>query len=255
MAPRRLARVGLFAAALLVAGCGAGASAQIDASGSWQRLPDPPLSPREFAVGVWTGRRALIFGGSDAPPTHPSSSGPEMRKPPLRDGAAFDPRTGSWRRIAVAPSGIEPLSPVASAGDSVYVAVPRNPGSRDTRMDVLAYRTRTDSWDRLPSSPRRNFAIVAIGDRLVASGPGRGPRPLSVFLLGRGERRWKELPRPPVRGAVTWNGRRLVVIGFDPAARDYRNPPLARAATLKLGDDAWRRLPDADHVLWVTASG
>jgi hypothetical protein len=25
---------------------------------------------------------------------------------------------------------------------------------------------------------------------------------------------------------------------------------LARAATLTLGDDAWRRLPDSDHVLW-----
>jgi hypothetical protein len=53
-----------------------------------------------------------------------------------------------------------------------------------------------------------------------------------------------------MRGTITWNGRRIVLIGFDPAARDARNPPLARAATLKFGDDEWRRLPDSDHVLW-----
>jgi hypothetical protein len=246
----RLALVGQCSVAALVSGCGLGGSGQIDAVGSWERVPDPPLSPRELAIGVWTGREALLIGGSDAPPTHSSSSRPEEQKPPLRDGAAFNPRTRSWRRIAAAPIGIEPLSPAAAAGDGVYVAVPRNPGVRHTRMDLLAYRTRTDSWDRLPSPPRRNYRIVGAGDRLVAYGPERGPVPLSVFLLGPGERRWEELPRPPIRGVVIWDRRRLVLIGFDPAARKAENPPLARAATLRLGDSSWRRLPDSDHVLW-----
>jgi hypothetical protein len=49
---------------------------------------------------------------------------------------------------------------------------------------------------------------------------------------------------------IVWSGRRLVLIGFDPAADRADNPPLARAATLRLGDGAWRRLPDSDHVLW-----
>ena len=235
---------------LFAAGCGFDGSSQIGTEGSWQRLPDPPLSPRELAVGLWTGREALVLGGSDAPPTAPGASGSAKRKPPLRDGVAFNPRTGRWRRIAAAPIGIEPISPAAAVGDSVYVAVPRNPGARHTRMDLLAYRVRTDRWDRLPSPPRRNYTVVGIGDRLVASGPGRGPVPLSVFLLGRAERRWKELPRPPMRGVITWNGRRLVLIGYAPAARDFRNPPLARAATLRFGDSSWRRLPDSDHVLW-----
>ena len=247
---RRLVPVSQWAVVLLVAGCGFGSSGQIETQGSWRRLPEPPLGPRELATGVWTGRETLIFGGSDAPPTPPGASGMDERKPPLRDGAAFDPRSGSWRQMATAPIGIEPVSPVAVAGDSVYIAVPRNPGVRHTRMDLLAYRLRTDSWDRLPSPPRRNYVLADAGGRLVASGPSRGPVPLSVFLLGRGERRWKELPRPPIGGVITWSGGRLVLIGFDPAARDYRNPPLARAATLKLGDSSWRRLPDSDHVLW-----
>ena len=132
------------------------------------------IGPREFAVGVWTGREALIFGGSDALPTPPGAGGPAEREPALRDGAAFDPRAGSWRRIARAPIGIEPTSPAVAAGDSVYVAVPRNPGVRHTRMDLLAYRLRSDRWERLPSPPRRSFTVVDVGDRLIAAGPGRG---------------------------------------------------------------------------------
>jgi hypothetical protein len=152
--------------------------------------------------------------------------------------------------MAAAPIGIEPVSPATVARGSVYVAVPRNPGVRHTRMDLLAYRLRTDRWDRLPSPPRRNYSLVGIASRVLAAGPERGPVPLSLFELGRGERRWKELPRPPMRGTITWNGRRLVLIGFDPAARDASNPPLARAATLRFGEDKWRPLPDSDHVLW-----
>ncbi len=183
-------------------------------------------------------------------PISPNASGSGERKPPLRDGAAFDPRSRSWRRIAPAPIGIEVFSPATVAGNGVDVAVPRNPGVRHTRMDLLAYRLRTDRWHRLPSPPRRNYTVIGVGNRLLAAGPERGPVPLSLFVLGRGERRWTELPRPPMRGAFVLDGRRLVLIGYDPAARNYRNPPLARAATLELGDSAWRRLPDSDHVLW-----
>ena len=247
---RRLALTSQCAVVALVAGCGFGGSAEIESGGSWERLPDAPLSPREMAVGVWTGSEALILGGSDAPPTPPGASGDSEPQPALRDGAAFNPGTRSWRLIASAPVPIEPLSPVAVARDSVYVAVPQNPGVRHTRMELLAYRPRADHWDRIPSPPRRNYRLTGIGDRLLAAGPERGRVPLSLFALGRNERRWTELPRPPMRGALEWNGRRLVMIGYDPKARDYRNPPLARAATLKFGDAAWRRLPNSDHVLW-----
>jgi hypothetical protein len=247
---RRLALLAQCAVVSLAAGCGFGGSGEIESGGSWERLPDPPLSPREQPIGVWTGREALIFGGSDAPPMPPGASGDAEPKPRLRDGVAFNPRKRSWRRIRSAPIPIEPISPVAVARNSVYVAVPQNPGVRHTRMALLAYRLRADTWERIPSPPRRNYAVTGIGDRLLAAGPGRGPVPLSLFSLGRDERRWTELPRPPMRGTLAWNGRHLVMIGYDPKARDYRNPPLARAATLRFGDRAWHRLPDSDHVLW-----
>jgi hypothetical protein len=157
--------------------------------------------------------------------------------------------------MAAAPLGIEGLSRAATAGGSVYVAVPRNPGVRHTRMDLLAYRLATDRWDRLRSPPRRNYSLVGVGDRLVASGPSRGSVPLSVFLLGRGERRCRELPRPPIRGSLVWDGRRLVLIGFDPAARDADNPPLARAATLELGVPPGDGCPTPTGSSRDTASG
>ena len=117
-------------------------------------------------------------------------------------------------------------------------------------MTQLAYRVGADRWDRLVAAPRRNYGLTAAGSRVVAYGPERGPNPPSAFLLTRNEKRWEELPEPPIRGRLVWSGHRLVLIGFDPAARDARNPPLARAATLRLGDAAWRRLPDSTRVLW-----
>ena len=71
------------------------------------------------------------------------------------------------------------------------------------------------------------YTLVGAAGRLLAAGPERGPVPLSLFQLGPRERRWRELPRPPMRGAITWNGRRLVLIGFDPAADHFPNPPWA----------------------------
>jgi hypothetical protein len=217
-------RLGLAVAAALAAGCDSG-GARVETVGSWKRLPDAPIAPREMANGIWTGREALVFGGSDAPPTHPSAGGGSERPRALRDGAAYDPRTRAWRRIAPAPIGIEPLSPAAVADRSVYVAVPRNPGARNTRMDLLAYRLRADRWGRLRSPPRRGYVLVAAGDRLIAAGPDRGP-------------------------VIVWHDGRLVLIGYDPAADRAGNPAWARAATLRLGDDGWRRLSDSDSVLW-----
>ncbi len=236
--------------ALTATGCGFGGSGDIESAGSWKRLPDPPLSPREHSIGISAGREVLILGGSDAPPTHPSAgSGPAEPRPPLRDGAVFDARTRAWRRIADAPIGLDVFSPGAVLRRTVYIAV-RRTARRDTRVDLLAYRLRSDSWRRLPSPPRRNYSLVSAGGRLVAAGPARGPAPMSVCVLRRVVRRWERLPDAPFRGSLVWHRGRLVLIGFDPRARNPDNPALARAATLRLRDREWHRLPDSEHVMW-----
>src|SRR5688572_28231222 len=76
------------------------------AGGAWERLPDPPLGPRENAVAVAAGGSALVVGGSDAEPCPPNAGCVPTREPPLRDGAVFDPRAGKWSRIVDAPVGM-----------------------------------------------------------------------------------------------------------------------------------------------------
>ena len=49
---------------------------------------------------------------------------------------------------------------------------------------------------------------------------------------------------------MAWTGRELVLFGSAPVGRRADRPPLARAATLKLGARRWRRLPDSKTVLY-----
>ena len=76
--------------------------------GTWDRLPTPPLSPRMGSLTGWTGSEVLVVAGRDGPPCYPSPGCVGQAGRPLRDGAAFDPETGSWRRLARAPAPLWP---------------------------------------------------------------------------------------------------------------------------------------------------
>lgn len=94
----------------------------------WQRLPEPPLSPRFAALGVYVDGLVLALGGSNA-----TISGGPYRPPQLRDGAALDLSTGTWRPIATAP-----WAPAESRAHAVVGArchAP-GPGSAARRLDV-----------------------------------------------------------------------------------------------------------------------
>ncbi|MDP9434040.1 MAG: hypothetical protein M3P93_02090, partial [Actinomycetota bacterium] len=56
----------------LLAGCGPGTAT--GPAPSWERLPDPPLSPRTLPVVAWTGAEVLVLGGDTAPLCPPSAS-------------------------------------------------------------------------------------------------------------------------------------------------------------------------------------
>jgi len=53
----------------------------------WSKLPPSPLGKRDFPIVAWTGRELLEFGGL-------------IKSGLADDGAAFDPATGRWHRIA-----------------------------------------------------------------------------------------------------------------------------------------------------------
>jgi len=60
---------------LTVAACGHGPVVETPAPpAGWRQAPQPPLSPRADALGLWTGREALLVGGTDEPPCPPAAS-------------------------------------------------------------------------------------------------------------------------------------------------------------------------------------
>jgi hypothetical protein len=203
----------------------------------WERLPAPPLEPRENATGIWTGTEALIVGGSAGPPCPPNA---ECVAPPkrLRDGAAFDPATRSWRRIRRAPVAFD-FAETAVVGGTAYLRV--------RARTLLAYRR--DRWRRLPKLPFREAQLLAAGDRLVAYRGGSAGAPRVYDPQARS---WSKLPPAPLRSygrALAWDGQSLVLIVPAPGSRLAERPPVARAAAYDFATGQWRRLPDAPDIL------
>jgi hypothetical protein len=147
-------------AALLMAACGAGespgpSSGDTARANSWQAVPAGPLGPREGALGLWTGHEVLLIGGSDAPPCLPNASCVPPEAPPLADGAAFDPLTREWRRMADSPVPFEWAQGLV-VGTTAYVWIPGSPARP---------RVPSDSTSSLPPHNRRPCAIHrCVGD-------------------------------------------------------------------------------------------
>ncbi len=117
----------------------------------WQRLATPPISARTHALGVHVRHRVLVLGGV-------GRSGVA-----LRDGAAYDVRTGIWHRLRTPVPLIDRDRAVAAAG--VVVLRHREPGRGATwwRYDV-----RRDVWSRIALPGRRLSAPSAFGSEVYA---------------------------------------------------------------------------------------
>ena len=113
--------------------------------GQWAPLPTPLLSPRHHAMSASVGREVLFIGGYVEPEVC-QGFGPCLAGEAARDGAAYDPATGTWRQIADAPKGVDATSTQATAGDSVVVAAQSG--------EWLVYDAAADRWHALPSPPQ-----------------------------------------------------------------------------------------------------
>jgi hypothetical protein len=120
----------------------------------WRALPRAPIPGRLDASTVWTGREMIVWGGVNRP-TRGSPA-------PRSDGAAYNPATRKWRKIAKAPSGILGGGGPAAAWNSrrmvVYVG-----NSPDGPAGSAVYDPRTNTWRRLPKGPlgaREQYASV-----------------------------------------------------------------------------------------------
>ena len=121
---RRTAAVGVLGAVALIAAIGVARARSDHAEevrtldsttstvpdrpvGRWRSIATSPLTARGRHLMVWTGSEVLVVGGSSDPEClNAGGNGcfdPDSAAPGVREGAAYDPATDSWRRIANAP--------------------------------------------------------------------------------------------------------------------------------------------------------
>ncbi|HXV33473.1 MAG TPA: hypothetical protein VD769_05650 [Gaiellaceae bacterium] len=233
-----------------VAGTGADRSA-------WRELPAPPLSPREYPTGFWTGQEVVLVGGSDAPPCPPNADCVGPTVPPLADGAAYDPLTDIWRAIADAPVRFSWADAVV-VGSTAYLLIPGEPDRPEAPNAFLAYRIAGDRWDELDlpdlsAAEYGRYTLVAAGERLVAISTSDEQGDRADLVFDPKTSTWSELPDDPLwpgfdRVAV-WDGEELLL--FDHELKEPLGDDLPlRGAALDLETGEWRVLDDPD-VAWM----
>jgi hypothetical protein len=164
------------------------------ATDKWRALPNAKLKGDQHPVGVWTGKRYIVFAGTQA--------------------AAYDPARNRWRRAASAPARAQAA---VWSGSRVYVTT--------ATRSVYAYDPARDRWQRLPLLPagRVGSVVVFDGARLLVWGGKRGGASLVP-----GARAWTVFARGPVPATLevtsVWTGSSLIVSGKTGAA--YTPPVL-----------------------------
>ena len=206
----------------------------------WTWKPVGPLMARHGHVAGWTGTELILWGG-ERPGRAP-------------EGAAYDPDTDRWRRIARSP--LDNRSGAASAWTGRELLVWGGINADGLLADGAAYDPAADRWRTLPAAPiagRVPFATTWTGHELVVvgiRGYGRAHGVTDAAAYDPEADRWRMLPPLPVdlnEGAGVWTGAELVVYGayLDRDRRPVGTHDRARGAALDVATGQWRILPDA----------
>ena len=171
------------------------------ATGAFRKLARSPLAPDQHPVGAWTGRELVLFVSGLTPDGKPYPAR-------LARGAAYNPATNTWRRLAPMP---------ARGGSAVWDGHELLVAGAGTKADsVLAFNARTNHWRRLASAPSRIYAGTTVwtGKRLLLWNGQTGRNGLAYEPRTN---RWSAIPRAPFRARggpiVAWTGRSLIVWG------------------------------------------
>lgn len=255
--------IAAVALALVAAACGSDSevssrddpgSARVERSSDWELLAASPLSPRTQAAIAWTRGEIVVFGGTTflCPPG--AGCGAPDEDPSLSDGAAYDPRSGSWRPIAPSPVPVPFARPVTLGDDIFALATPfLASASAEPITTLLRYRSADDAWDafEVPSTGPVDGLVATTDDLVVFHGTDElGEHPDLRF--DPTDASWTEVPADPLspsfdRHLVAVDGR-LVLLAKDitPSPGGADGPSLFRAAMLQ--DDVWNELPPADAI-------
>jgi len=191
-----------------------GGTAYDPKTSTWRNLPASPLQTRFGAGGTWTGKKLIVAGGFTSGPP------PQNANKPLRDGAAYNPVTRKWQKIAPMPLGRWGATAVWDGREVLFIGGRTGTANRLT-VRGLAYNPATNHWRWLPlmEYPRDTFAAVWTGRQLLIWGgltatnipPPHG----EAYTLATGQ--WTAMPASPLRGrenpTAVWTGRQLIVWG------------------------------------------
>ena len=224
------------------------------AAGTWTRLPDSPLSPREAPATAYVptddGDLAVFVGGYTGPPCPPNADCVIPEDTTASDGSAYNLDSGIWQPIADAPRPVAARSSTAVIDDTLYVL---------TNNHVLAWDATQDTWTELdpPMDPQWANLVAdthAGQPRLVlaAGSDENGIHPDQVYDPADGT--WSQLPANPLRPSFdrvlisTPSGLVLTAkpIGPDGGPED---PALVHAAVLPAGASTWRLVPSSGDQL------
>lgn len=219
------------------------------ARGKWVRTAESPLSARNDAALAWTGKEIIVFGGWKffCPPTA-SCIGPS--DPPFRDGAAYNPLTDSWRKIADAPAGITGNSNVTVGSDIFVFGRDDSVGSAPR---LLQYRSSLDRWDavELPAN-LTGIAMAAAGSNVLVYDRTDERGSTGDWLFNTTTTQWTQLPEDPLGPSFN---RQYVALGDDlylfakaltASPGGASGPSYLRAARLR--GQQWSLLPAADSI-------
>jgi N-acetylneuraminic acid mutarotase len=174
-------------------------------------LPDAPIPSRWWHTAVWSGAEMIVWGGSDG-------------RHERRDGAAYNPRTDSWRRIADAPMGGYAHSVVWTGEEMIVWGGSDDYESEGTRgfprsfLNVgAAYDPGSDTWRTLepsPLDPRGWHSAVWTGEEMIVWG---GVSASNNGAYDPDTDSWREISHGPLSGRVehsaVWTGEEMIVWG------------------------------------------
>jgi len=253
---RALAGVGL--AAVVLAGCGVRAEpgpteVEVEESSkAWRQLPDPPLSPRNYAVVVGVEDRMLVVGGWEylCPPDGDCLA-PDG--PWFTDGAVYDRGSDSWSPITPAPFGlIRGEHAAAALGDSAYLLSDCADGPAcDAAPRLLSYDLAEDRWsDHGPvPGPRHSRHLVPLAETLLVHSGSDERGAVADLVFDPARSIWTELPDDPLPRSYDRSmapaGEQLVLAAspIDPPGGGAESATLA--ARYDPATARWVRLPDA----------
>ena len=189
---------------------------------------------RTSHVAVWTGDRALVWGGH--------RGGLFSRFDAAEDGLSFDPVSGGWQPISEPP--LPPFIPAFGAWTSEELLVL---GTTTRGFDVVgaAYQPASRSWRTIPFPFRRSsgFTGVWTGTELVVwGGPDHSAHPRRRGLIyDPSTDSWRITSPSPIPGrwshSAVWTGTEMIVWGGSNADSD-----LADGAAYDPATDTWRTI-------------